>query len=168
MATNWKFGYEGKLYFGSAILTARPPDAGSTFSNVTWTEIDNVTDVDGDFEANVIDTTTRAEAKFGWASEVRSIRKATLKFSMRWKPSDAGFTKLRDAWLTNSEVAMLDLDGKFGAAADSGNQGVVGNFTVSFNKKAAVAGLQMVEVTISGSTYLNWVSVNGSGALVAV
>jgi len=170
MPGSFRLGYEGVLYFANTILTGRPGDVGSpdTFANVTWTELDNVMDVDGQFESESVDTTTRAEAKLGWASEIKTTKKGTLSTTMRWRPGDAGFEKLRDAWLGNSEVALLDLDGGFGDAADEGNQGLVANFTVSFGQKKPVKGIMTVEVSLTISSFPNWVEVDSGGALVAV
>lgn len=166
---NFRLGYEGVLYFGTGLIEKEfgAGGAGDTFADVAWNELDNVMDVDDTFESDKVDTTTRAEAKKGWASEINTTKKGTFKFTMRWKPGDAGFEMLRNAWLANSEVALLDLDGPFGAAENEGNQGFVGNFTVSFGIKRPVKGIQTVEVTASLSSLPDWAEVNSSGDLIA-
>lgn len=165
MAT-FRFGFEGVLYYGTGLLTADFGGTGTDFSELTWNEMDNVMDVDDQFESDKVDSTTRAEAKRGWSSEVNTTRKGQFSWGMRWKPSDLGFEALRDAWLNNTEIALLNLDGPKGAAENAGNQGLVGNFTVSFGRKQPVKGITIVEVTASVSSYPDWVEVNGSGALI--
>ena len=150
-------GSQGVLYYASD----GPIDGTTpTFVNALWVEIPNVMDVDDDFSSDSIDTTTRAEAKSGWNSETRTTKSGTIKFTSRWKPggTDAAFDALRDAWLTNAAIAVMDLDG---AKDVNGNQGLAANFTVSFSKKKPVKGIMTVEVELSVNSWPTWVLVAG-------
>lgn len=170
MPSNFKLGYEGKLYYSPTALTDRPLTAsgggtGTHFGNVVWSnyEITNVMDLEGNFESESVDTTTRSEAAVGWSSEINTTKQGQLTFTMRWKPAAADFIVMRAAWLAGGEIAMLDLDGPVGT---NGSQGIVANWTLSFNRKMPLKGIMTVDVTAKISSYPNWVTVAG-GVLVA-
>lgn len=169
MGKDFKFGYEGVIYYSATLLDQRPgdTDGSNNFTNVPWQEMDNVTDVDGDYSAETVDTTTRAEAKKGWKSEVKSIKAGVTKWSARWKPSgtDSAFDVLRNAWLSGNPIPIMDLDGK---RDEPGSQGLVGNMSVEFSKKKPVKGIMMVDITVSVQSFPDWVKVNDGGNLEAV
>ncbi|MCA9266224.1 MAG: hypothetical protein KDA60_20330, partial [Planctomycetales bacterium] len=145
MAKSFKLGYEGVLYYSDTPLDQRPgdPTGANNYQTVTWNELDNVMDVDMNADSDSVDTTTRAEAKKGWKSEVKTTKDGKLSTTIRWKPADTGFQALRNAWLAGTEVALLDLDGSKDVIADQA-QGLVGNFTVSFGQKKPVKGIMTV------------------------
>ena len=166
--TNFRLGYQGVLYYCATPLNGRPgdsPDPSNDFLDATWIEFDNVMDVDNQFQSEKVDTTTRAEAKLGWASEIQTIKSGVMTVTMRHKPGDTAFEAFRDAWLFGKEIALLDLDGPID---ELGNSGLVGNFTLSYNFKKPVKGIMTVEVTASVSSYPNWVEVVTGPVLAAV
>lgn len=162
MPGNFLLGYEGVLYLTTEPLDGRPGDAGVTvdYSTATYNEMDNVTDVDGNFDSDKVDTTTRSEAKLGWASEISTTKKGETSFTMRWKPGDARFDQLRNAWLFSQTVGVLDMDQ---ALTVNGAQGLVGNMSVSFGVKRPVKGIQVVDVKLTVAEYPNWVESDGTG-----
>ena len=113
MPANFVLGYECYLYIGDTAFDQRPAGTGThDYNSVTWSELDVVQDVTDNFESEKVDTTTRSEAKVGWASEIQTTKSGNLSFTMRWKKSDTKFVQMVDAWLASSEVSLLDLDGK--------------------------------------------------------
>lgn len=164
---SFKLGYTGVLYYATTNIDREIGGTGTVdAANAVWNEIDNVTDVDDAFSSEKVDTTTRSEAKKGWASKINTTKNGTIKFQMRWKPSDAAFIKMRKAWITGGEISLLDMDGPIGNAIHAGNQGFVGNFTLEFTRKMPVKGIMMVDVTAELSSFPEWVEVNGSGVLI--
>jgi hypothetical protein len=101
---NFLLGFNAKLYLGSALFTATPTITGGG----TLTEMDNVKDVTVNTEAATADTTTRATT--GWRTQAPTLRRMELSFTMQWKPSDAQFSAIKTAYLTNAEVAAVALD----------------------------------------------------------
>lgn len=173
MVASFRLGYAGKIYYatltaGGAATAIDDDTLEFDDATVTWVEFANVMDVDDQFDSDSIDTTTRAEAALGWASEVNTTKKGQYSFTMRWQPGYAAFNALRDSWLGNTEIGLLNMDGPFGTAADEGNQGLAGNFTVSFSRKQPVKGIMTVDVTAKLSSYPTWVEVDSGGNLVAV
>lgn len=167
MPESFRYGYEGVMYYSEELIDRFQGAGGGTedFASVAWVEMDNVMDVDDTFDSDKIDTTTRAEAKKGWNSEVNTTKKAAFKFNIRWKPTDLAFKKIAKTWLSGKEISLMDLDGPFGVAANQGNQGLVGNFTLAFNRKMPVKGIMTAEVTASLSAFPDWIEVSSTGTL---
>lgn len=165
MAKQFKLGFEGGLYFASdGPLDGRPGDTGVTvhYQNATWVEADNITDVDGDYKADKVDTTTRRTAKLGWSSETVTTKSGSTKTTVQWKPSDPFFVALRNAWLKSEPIAIADLDG---LKDEEDAQGLVANMSVEFGKKKPVKGVMMVDVTFTIQDYPNWVEVDNAGVM---
>lgn len=164
----FRLGMFATTFIGDAPFTGRPSDTPTPskhFQNVVWTEIENIQDLSVDAESESVDTTTRSEAKKGWSSKVNTTKQGKITTTMRWKPGDAVFDKLRAAWLFNKEISILDLDGP---RTETGAQGLTGNFTVSFSKKKPVKGIMTVDVTLEVSAYPDWVVNDASDVLQAV
>ena len=137
-------GMDAKLYWGSA---------GAALG--TLTELDNAKDVTVSLEANEADVTTRANS--GWRATAPALRECSIEFEMVWKPSDAGFTAVKDAYLngTTIELAALDQD-----RATSGAQGPKGSFSItSFSRQEPLEEAQNVSVTAKLETWDEWVEV---------
>ena len=165
MPTNCLLGYEGVIYLGDNAIVS--PDAVGDINAVTWSEMDNVMDADGSFDSEKVDTTTRSEAKVGWASEIATTKSGTISFTARWKPEDTIFTQLLSAWLNGTEVSVLDLDGSYTETPpdtnEEGNQGLCANMTCSFSQKKPVKGIMTIDVTLTISSFPHWVAVNATG-----
>jgi len=119
------------------------------------TELTNVKDVTLNLEASEADVTSRANS--GWRATAAALREASVDFAMVWKPSEAGFTAIKDAFLASAaiELAILDQD-----KSVSGAQGLKGNFTItSFNREEALEEAIMVSVTAKLVKFNAWVVV---------
>lgn len=165
MPASYNLGYTGTLWYFATPLTALS-GAGSALT-VTWVAATNVMDVDATMASDSVDVTTRVEAATGWSSDVQTLRSAELTFTMRVKQVDTATTALLTAWNTGAEIALLDLSGTKGAAADEGHHGISGNFTLSLDTKRPIKGVQVLEFKASLSSYPLYVKVNSSGALIA-
>jgi len=148
MSDNFKLGMDCKLYFKTALLTGPPDGTG-------WTELDNAKDVNLQQENGEADITTRANN--GWRATAATLKEATIEFEMLWKPSDAAFTAILNAWLNAGEIAIAALDG---AIEEEGNQGLVSNCTVtSFTRNEPLEEAVTVSVTLKPSSYTTWYTV---------
>jgi len=151
MSDNFTLGMDCKLYYKTEPLTGPPDETG-------WTEIDNAKDVNLQQENGEADITTRANN--GWRATAATLKEATIEFEMLWKPSDAAFAAIRDAWLNASEIAIAALDGAIDTA---GNQGLVSNCMVtSFTRNEPLEEAVTVSVTLKPSSYTTWYTVPGS------
>jgi len=151
MSDNFKLGMECKLYFKVTPLSGPPDGTG-------WTEIDNAKDVNLQQENGEADITTRANN--GWRATAATLKEATIEFEMLWKPSDAAFTAILNAWLNAGEIAIAALDG---AIDEAGNQGLASNCSVtSFTRNEPLEEAVTVNVTLKPSSYTTWYTVPGS------
>ena len=134
-------GKDGKLYHGPAGATAT-------------LEMANVRDVTLTMEAGTADVTTRAN--FGWRATAPTLRECTCEFEMVWLPSDAGFSAVKNAFLSSALIAMKILD-------KVGGQGPDGDFAItSFSRKEALEEAIIVSVTAKLSLFRAWVEGSGT------
>jgi hypothetical protein len=103
-----KIGSEAKLYFCAAGIGGTP----------TWTELTNVKGNTLDLKAGEADVTTRANN--GWKATLATLKEATIDFEMVWDTADAGFTAIKDAWLTKSILGLAAMDGDITVAGSQG------------------------------------------------
>ena len=136
MATEFVLGMNAKLYYGAA---------GSSAS----TEMGNVKDVTLTLEAGEADVTTRAN--LGWRATAPTLRECTAEFEMVWDPTDAGFTAIKNAFLTAGMIALKILD-------KTGGQGPDGDFAItSFSRNEALEEAITVSVTAKLAEFRSWV-----------
>ncbi len=137
MSTEFVLGMNAKLYYGAA---------GGSAS----TEMGNVKDVTLTLEAGEADVTTRANQ--GWRATAPTLRECTAEFEMVWDPDDAGFTAIKNAFLTAGMVALKILD-------KAGGQGPDGDFAItSFSRNEALEEAITVSVTAKLSVFRSWVA----------
>ena len=129
-------GMNAKLYYGAA--------GGSAA-----TEMGNVRDVTLTLEAGEADVTTRAN--LGWRATAPTLRECTAEFEMVWDPTDAGFSAIKNAFLTAGLVALKVLD-------QAGGQGPDGDFAItSFSRNEALEEAITVSVTAKLAEFRSWV-----------
>jgi len=137
-------GMNAKIYQGAA---------GAALGALA--EMGNVRDVTLTLEAGEADITTRANS--GWRATAPTLREATAEFEMVWKPGDAGFDAVKNAFLTSTtlELAILDQD-----KATAGAQGPKGSFSItSFSRNEALEEAITVSVTAKLAEFDQWVVV---------
>lgn len=118
-----------------------------------WTALTNVRDVTLTLEAGEADVTTRANS--GWRATVATLREASVEFEMVWDTADAGFTAIRQAYLTNAVIGFQVLDG-------AGGQGLQADFMITnFSRSEALEEAITVSVTAKvtfSATPPSWVT----------
>jgi len=129
-------GMNAKLYYGAA---------GSTPS----TEMGNVKDVTLTLEAGEADVTTRANSR--WRATAPTLRECTAEFEMVWDPTDAGFTAIKNAFLSAGLIALKVLD-------QASGQGPDGDFAItSFSRNEALEEAITVSVTAKLAVFRSWI-----------
>jgi hypothetical protein len=150
MATNYVLGKDCKIYYKTTAFEA-------PYSYSGMTELTNVGDVTTNLEKDEADISSRAN--YGWEATVGTIKKGSLDFDMVWKPGDAGFEAMKDAWFNDTEVALIVLDG---AEDTAGSQGLAGNFTVTkFTRTEPLKEAVKASVTVKPSSETHWYTVAG-------
>ncbi len=132
-------GFDAKIYI----------DESAGYAGPDWTEITNVKDVTLNLEAADADVSTRGSG--GWRATVPTLKDASVDFQMVWDTSDANFTLLKTAFLTNTSVNMAVMDGPI---ATTGTQGFVAQMIVSkFTRNEALEEALTVDVTVKPTYY---------------
>lgn len=130
---SFKLGMDAKLYY----------KIGGQSGGGTWVELTNCKDVTLNLEAGEADLTTRGNS--GWRATVATLRDASVEFEMVWDTADAGFTAIKDAYLTNGTIGLQILDGP---NDESGNQGLQADFMItSFSRSEPLEEGISVSVT---------------------
>jgi TP901-1 family phage major tail protein len=133
---NFVLGMNAKLYHGVAGATAA-------------TELTNVRNVTLNLEAGEADVTTRANS--GWRATAPTLRECSVEFEMVWDPADAGFTAMKDAFLTGGLIALKVLD-------KANGQGPDGDFSItSFSRSEELEEAITVSVTAKLAVFRDWV-----------
>lgn len=107
-----KLGMEAKIFY----------KVGGQGGGGAWTELTNVRDVTLSLETGEADVTTRANA--GWRAVVATLKEASVEFEMVWDTADAGFTAIKNAYLTNAPIGFQVRDGV-------GGQGLQADFMIT-------------------------------------
>jgi len=151
MAKSYRLGLECKFYYSDTLL-----DGGTnTPATVSWNEIDNVRDLTLNLETGEADITTRAND--GWRATAATLKDGSIEFEMLWKPGDAAFDALKDAWVNSEEIALAAMDDEI---ATSGSEGLAGNFTVTnFSRSEPLEEGVTVSVTVKPSSRTQWYEV---------
>lgn len=151
MPANFVLGKDCKAYYSATAVTAATNSAYAT-ALAGATLIANIKDLKLNFSTEKADISTRANS--GWKATAATLKDGTITFTMVWKPTDAAFAAIRDAWLGSLEVFFSALDGLYTV---SGNQGPAGNFTVTnFSRSEGLNEAVTVDVELSPSSFDGW------------
>lgn len=104
----FKRGADCKLYRNMA----------PTYEAPEWDEVANVRDLTTGLEKAKADLTTRASNR--WRMNVSTLKDLSIEFQMVWDDEDDAFSAFLDAWLEDTPMDILVLDG---AADDPGSDG---------------------------------------------
>lgn len=116
------------------------------------TEVDNVRDVNVSMEAGEADITTRGNS--GWRAYAPTLRECSVEFQMVWRPGDAVFEAVKDAFLSASTVALAVLSEKRSVA---GAQGPLGDFSITaFSRNEALEEAIVADVTAKLAVFREW------------
>lgn len=128
-----KLGLDAKLYRNTG-----------SYASPSWSEVSNVKDVTLNLEKGEADVTTRAAN--GWRAIKGTLKEMTVEFEMLWLAGDSGFEAIKDAFLDNTTIEFLVLDG---SVSTSGNQGPRAEMDViSFSRNEPLEEGITVSVTI--------------------
>lgn len=112
--------------------------AGATAATV----ITNVSDVTLNLSKGETDVTTRAAN--GWRQIAATLKDASIEFTMVWDTADAAFTAIKNAWLNNTLIALLCLDGSTAGVS----QGLDADFEIlNFTREEPLEEALKVRVT---------------------
>jgi len=129
----FKLGLEAKLYRNTG-----------TYGTPSWNEITNVKDLTLNLDKGEADVTTRGNN--GWKATVATLKDASIEFDMVWDTADADFTAIKDAWLNNTTIELVALDGDIAVA---GHQGLRATMMVTkFSRKESLEEALMVSVSV--------------------
>jgi len=150
MATTYKLGMEAVIKYQTPALadpsTLNPASAGG------MTELSNVRDVTINHQTGEADVTTRANQ--GWRATAATLKECTVEFEMVFKPSDAGFAAIKNAWLNNQEISLAIISEDPDA---SGAEGPCGNFSITnFSRSEPLEEAIVVQVTAKLSAWGLW------------
>jgi hypothetical protein len=149
MGDNFTLGQECKLYFDDTPLASDNAAGGN------WTEVGNAKDVTLNLSTGEADITTRSNN--GWKATAATLKEGSVEFEMLWKPGDAAFTAIQEAWIESKEIAIAAMDGDI---STKGSQGLASNCTVTnFTRNEALEEAVKVSVTLKPSSFSNWYKV---------
>ena len=115
-----------------------------TYASPTWDLIGNVKDLTLSLEKDETDVTTRASG--GWKEFVDGMKDATVEFGMLWDTGDADFDAFQGAFINNTSVEILVLDG---LVATTGSEGLRATMMVkSFTRNENLGEALMVDVSL--------------------
>jgi hypothetical protein len=142
-----KLGMNCKFYYSATLLSEQNGPG-----QATWNEIDNVRDLTLNLETGEADITTRANN--GWRATAATLKDGSIEFEMLWDTGDAAFEALKEAWASSGEIALAAMDGPI---AESGSEGLAGNFTVTnFSRSEPLEEGVTVSVTVKPSSFTQW------------
>lgn len=116
---------------------------------------DLIRDVNVGGTNNEIDTTVREDARQGFSTSVIATSSATFSVQMRYEKTEGltinpaqhgAYVVLMSAFQTKSEIWAIDLDRLI---TEDGAQGLSGNWSVGFSNPKPVAGLVVVDFTLT-------------------
>lgn len=152
-------GKDATTYYSSVLLTATS-GAGSADS-LTWSAVTNITDETDNFNAEVVDVTTRAQAATGFGASVTVLNNVEVTFTMLKELTDANFAAIWTAIQTsNAPIALLFLSGEKTLTTSIG---FAANWTFNLNWEKAVKGVQNQQLTARVYNFPQYVT--GSGTL---
>lgn len=144
---DWVLGKDCKVYYGAA---------GGELSALT--EMTQVRKASLSGEAGEADVTTRGGN--GWKATAGTLKSLSAEMELVFKPGDAGYEALRDAWLTGAPLALAVLTGAQDAA---GSEGPHGDWAISnFGRTEELEEGVVVSVTAKLAKFTAWVEVAGS------
>ena len=107
-------------------LNAKAYHNTGSYGTPVWDLIGNIKNLTLNMEKGEADVTTRANN--GWKAMIGTLKDASVDFEMVWDTADTDFTAIQSAFLNNTDIEFLILDG---LVATAGSQGLRATMTVS-------------------------------------
>jgi len=147
--SDFVLGMDCKVYYGAA---------GTALASLT--ELTQVRKAGFSGETGEADVTTRGNG--GWKASASTLRSLSGEMEIVFKPGDAGYEALRDAWKGNTLVSLAVLTG---GSTVAGSEGPHGDFAVTgFNRSEELEEGVVVSVTVKLNKFTAWIEVAGSGS----
>ncbi len=141
---DYVLGMNCKVYYGAA---------GTGLNSLT--EMTQVRKASLSGETGEANVTTRGNS--GWEATAATLRKLSAEIEILFKPGDAGYEILRDAWLAGTQVAMAVLTG---GKAVAGSEGPRGDWSITnFARAEELEEGVVVTVTAKMYDFEEWVEV---------
>lgn len=122
-----------------------------TYASPVWDLIGNVRDLTLTLEKGEADSTSRANN--GWRTTEGTLKDGSVEFQMVWDGADTDFTGIQQAFLNNTTIEFLILDG---ASDVAGSQGLRATMQVmSFTRNEALEDTVLVDVTLKPARATN-------------
>lgn len=122
-----------------------------TYASPTWNIIDSARDVTLELSKGEADVTTRGNA--GWRAIVATLKEASIQFEMVWDPDSDDNTALTNAFLNDTVVEFLVLDGPVGT---NGSQGLRASCMVTeFSRSEPLEEAVTASVTVKPTLATN-------------
>lgn len=154
MAT-FLFGKDAVLYTGNTALTA---NTNATSNSISWTAYNNVMDVGMNLGAVKVDVTTRTTAALGWEVEEVVLLNGTLTIQIPVPvTTDATLQSFRAAATGFNTITAMALTQ---AVNTTGAEGLAANFTVEMSLPQPLKDKQVLEVTLTPTSYPEWVTIS--------
>ena len=144
-----KVGLEAKFYYNGSTLL----DGGSnTPGSLSWTEDQNVKEVNLNTEAGTADMTTRGSN--GWRNVLVALKEGSIELTKNFDSADAAYQALRDAYNNRTEIAGAVMSGDINT---SGEEGLASNYVVTnFSRSEPLEDGMTVSITLSPSSHTEW------------
>jgi hypothetical protein len=108
------------------------------------TLVPNIKDVELNLEYEQVDATTRESGE--WGAKENTIKNASIATTVKWKKGDPHFEAFRDAYMSNTAISVLVMDGPKDVV---GNQGFDADCKVSkFNVKQMIKDIVWVDLAL--------------------
>jgi hypothetical protein len=117
-----------------------------TFSTPVWNEIDIARDVTLTLESSEADVSSRVSQ---WRATAAALKDASIEFQMVWDQAHADLVAVKDAWVNNTDLELLVLDGSSATTGNSGLRAICRIF--SFTRNEALEEALTVDVVAKPS-----------------
>jgi hypothetical protein len=109
----------------------------------TWSLVTNVRDLTRNLEKDLADASIRGSS---FRLQVATMKSFSIDFQMVYNPADTDLIAFEEAYIEDTDIELLVLDGVIGTAGSKGLrfQGQVSKFTVN----EALADVGLVDVSI--------------------
>lgn len=104
-------GMNGKLYRNTG-----------AYGSPVWNEIPNVKDVKVTLDPDTASAATRNNN--GYNAKAATLKNLAYEFEMVWDPTDADMIAIRDAFLNNTTLDVVALDGGSGVSGSQGPRAI--------------------------------------------
>ena len=138
-----KLGKDAVLYYSAT--------AGQALSAFTLI-LDCVSDVNVKVSTSEADVTTRAN--LGWKQSKATLKECEITFDIPLDTANVGYIAVRSAFIGGTMIGLAALTGP---KAVAGNEGPVGDFTITgFDRAESIGEAQKMSVTAKLYTFKEW------------